>query len=125
MQTLRYWIHGPKGCGKTELATRITNIPPDAHIIGYSTTAAALRRQLSSSKVAVIESYRPDNKLDQVLRSAALNQSMTIGKAIPTTERKKIHFDIDVLVVISEQPPTDAALASRFFLIEITPARRG
>lgn len=124
MTPIRYWIHGRRGSGKTELACRITHITPRNHIPGHCPPAELITRLLNS-RIAVIENYRETDTKYKILMSAGLN--LPINKAtlgIPAKESETVQFNIDVLVVISEQPPSDAALASRFFIIELSPTDR-
>lgn len=125
---LCFWIYGPMRTGKTVLARAICG--PDTLQFGAfddivdedtgqpvvnlteNERIEQLDERMKKTRRVIIDDYREDlssKELFLLLLRAGLNQG----------------FDFDRFVVISEQPPVDAAMISRFQVISTicTPKR--
>ena len=109
--------------GKTELARRIAG--PDAVVIHRGTTAAATTRMMQGAKAVIFEEYREELASDAGLLSRALIGCI-IAKGVPGgTEVKQVKLDVEVMVVVSEFPPEDEAIRSRFHVVKMkAPSRQ-
>ncbi len=109
--------------GRKELARRIAG--PDAVVIHRGTTAAATTRMMEGAKAVIFEEYREELASDTGLISGALS-GCTIAKGVPGgTEVKQVKLDVEVMVVVSEFPPEDEAIRSRFHVVKMkAPSRQ-
>jgi hypothetical protein len=114
---LAYWIHGKTASGKTELARRIAG--PDAVVTHIGYTAAATTRMMQGAKAVIFEEFREDRTPDMGLITNAFNGYTITKGVLGGTEAKRVKLDVEVMVVISEFPPEDEAIRSRFHVVKI------
>lgn len=113
----RYWIHGPKFSGKTILAQRIAG--DGAEHISARSTQTAIERILTSSKSVIIDEFIEKKSTSPLIMAAGVNGSLAKGTTDGSRSVQSIRFDLDSLIVISEKPPKDSALGSRFIVIRM------
>ncbi len=114
----RYWIHGPKASGKTFLSRLIAGSDASA-ILTHGSTVAGIRRLLQSAKNIIVEEF--DESGSNCIRSLIAASRNGIEITGTTTENEPVttNYDIDVLVVVSFNPPQDAVLRTCFHFVGI------
>lgn len=116
MNQLLFWIHGPKASGKTTIARLLTRSHKDSVTIQRGTSETATRRLLQNANVAVFEEYTETDIISPSLISAITGEPLAVAQPEGKPVRR-IQLHLDVIIVVSEHPPKNPELKSRFRIL--------
>lgn len=125
-QVINYWIHGPKGSGKTALGYGIAPATSEwFNPLGIRALSNALNRgRYLVIDLGCINASHPSTTTRQKVETEIRNAANRAKSVIQTNVNSFDYSDIYQLIIISEHLPEDDSLTDRFTVIRITPPSR-